>query len=142
MEINLIHKNENIVINGKSFSLDLDNNYNYLLNPTFHNYYIEKVPYFNSSSGENKFRNDYGDPKSEIGQYQVSGIFEKIDSTLLIKKNWTIGLGDSTRAQVGIKTRAPQGYYLIDKLHREKDLLDTISSVIVEELFKGMKFEK
>ena len=67
------------------------------------------------------YRNNYGDPKSEVYGMTVEGDFKEIKSKLILEKNWDFS---STETPYGsIQKTSADEYILVKKLHRGSDLM-------------------
>ena len=119
--ISLIFGKENLLVNrDKKYEILLDNKKDYLLNPSLETYYIQTIAY-GTYQGMKHYRNNYGDPKSEVYGMTVEGDFKEIKSKLILEKNWDFS---STETPYGsIQKTSADEYILVKKLHRGSDLM-------------------
>lgn len=117
---------------GDAMDIELDSEREYLINPTFENYYIQNLVYFYSNRAKDDYEDKFGIQKSTVGGYEVNGSFDEIDSLLVIPKTWVFGL-DQTPSQSG-RGSTSKGYTKVKKLHRETDLTDMLQAQMMEML--------
>ena len=113
----------------------LDEEFDYLINPTLSQYYIENVLYIIAGYGRKNYEKDYGTSrKSMIGRIEVEGDFEKIEPALLIRKRWLFDLDVAPTMQVQTNRDMARGYKIVKRIVREKD----IRSEMVDYLFRNL----
>ena len=129
---------ELIVDNKKTYKFNLGPDYEYLINPTSETYYIETIHLFTSQRGKDDFDKEFGQLKSTVEGFEVTGQFERIGSTIAIKKTWTFGFDEEPTINGRIKTSSNKGYYKFKKIHRKKD----ISRKLISQMLDGIKLSE
>ena len=123
---------ETIQVNGgEVVEIVLDEEYNYVVNPTLSQYYIESLVYTTSRAGMKNYQRDYGNITSMIGSLEVNGDYENIKPDYLIKKAWTFGLDESSD-MVQMRTDPVKGYKIVKRIVRESDLLKEFTSQLFD----------
>ncbi len=116
---------------------NLDAKYDYILNPTKSTYYVQNILYAINNKGFDNYKNDYGEPESMIKGMKVNGVFELKANKVALRKDWKFGLDELPKEQLNTKKANLTGYYIVRKLHREKDLLNELR----ESMFNSLNFD-
>ncbi len=119
---------------GNIIKLHLDEDKDYVINPSLSQYYIENIVYSLSARGKEKYQSDYGQIKSKIGNIEVNGDFTKLDPTILMEKTWLFDLDQEPSAVVGIEINPKRGYKTCKRIVRESDIFDQLTNSLIEEL--------
>lgn len=122
-EIIIPFEKQKVEINGDEFEIDLDNQKDYLLNPSLATYYIEEIYYFVSPKMEKEYFEEHYNPKSDVEGFEIDAEITKIENVLLIEKNWFFDL-DADPSE-GMRTNN-DGMVKMKKIHRAEDLLAKI----------------
>jgi hypothetical protein len=136
-EIMIPFKNQKVEINGAIFEIDLDDQKDYLLNPSLATYYIEEIYYFTSPKMEKEYFEDHYNPKSDVEGFEVDAEITKIENVLLIEKNWFFDV--DADPSTGMRTNS-DGMVKMKKIHRAEDLLAKIRYQLSTE-FENAKLE-
>lgn len=122
---------QKIIVNGgKPVEVYLDEKKNYLINPTYEEYYIKKVPYFTDYRAEDNYRKQYGDMKSKIRDMEFIGVdVSPLPKALVIQKQWDFGLEEEMTKYLQPQNRninGGQNFYVSKKIIRFVDILKEI----------------
>ncbi len=113
----------------------LDKDYDYVLNPTLKNYYIENVVYTLNSKGGENYIEDYGQITSKVGEREVDGDFRMLSPSFAMAKTWSFGLDDQITGVVYTSSEGRRGYKLVKRLVRESDVeIMAMMSEILDDL--------
>ena len=122
-EIMVPFEKQKVEINGAIFEIELDDQKDYLLNPSLATYYIEEIYYFISPKMEKEYFEEHYNPKSKVEGFEVDAEITKIENVLLIEKNWFFDL--DAAPSTGMRTNN-DGMVKMKKIHRAEDLLSKI----------------
>ena len=117
----------------------LDKDYDYVINPTFRNYYIENVVYTFSPKGGENYLKDYGQITSKVGQREVNGDYRLITPSLAMAKTWSYGLDDPISGVVQTTSDARRGYKFVKRLVRESDVEAMAMAEFYDQLSSDLK---
>jgi len=122
-----------IIINGVQIEeVQLEDDYEYLINPGRLTYYLQTITYFRNLRARENYYENHQPVRTKVGAFELEGEYLEIKEQLLIKKNWDFGLYDTPSTQGNIQTM--RDYYHAKKIHREKDLFEEIGNEFIEYL--------
>ncbi len=102
--------------------LNLETEYDYMINPLKATYYEEEMHYFATQSAQKRYERDHIIPKSEVEGVEVNGKFRKIENQILIRDTWQFGVDKEVTEEVRLSHSNKKEHYVIKKLHRAVDL--------------------
>ncbi|MFK8054949.1 MAG: hypothetical protein AB8F78_02415 [Saprospiraceae bacterium] len=124
--------------NEEQVEIHLDADSSYLLNPTRASYVLETISYFPSTEAAERYYEDHQGVTVDIFGFQFEGQYEKIESKLVMPRNWAYGIGYTATPKVNLNKIPRKGYIQKKQLHREIDLykkimMEVLGSNVTEE---------
>lgn len=131
-EIPIKYGKRKISVNGEDLGeIELKNKNNYILNPTRSNYYGKDILYFSSKRAEEEYKRYSKNDTIIVGGTVFKGRFKKYLGDLLIVNDFDYGLDEQPEdfmAFTGGRSKITR----LDKLYREKDLLNMFTSAFAK----------
>jgi flagellar biosynthesis regulator FlbT len=132
-ELIVKYGNRKVILNNSEEEIILESDYDYLLNPTKSNYYIETIVYM-ADHDQERFRKEFGTYMSVVEGSEIEGEFKKIESQLLIPKTWHFGIGEEPNNNLKVDFSGKNYFFKRKKLHRASDIKEVISDAFQEML--------